>query len=382
MKLGIICHTGIGGSATVACELARQLGARGHEVHVIGRSHPQRLHPAPDNVRFHGVPRLNLPVSAESLPTLEFASAIATIAAREGLDLLHAHYSVPHAISAQLARDILRHRHPLPVVTTLHGTDVTSLGSDPHLHGIARLAITGSDAVTAVSRSLAETAASVLQVPPVPVIPNFIEPTPFRRPHERATNPSPDQTSSEPVLVHVSNFRPVKRATDCIRILDFVQRQRPCRLLLVGQGPDLAAARELTRALGLTACVDFVGEQQDVATCLHAAEVLLVPSETEAFGMAALEAMAAGVPVVGSRAGGLPEVVEDGVTGRLLPAGDLQGMADAVLDILGQPALAKAFGANGRQRAEEHFSPERIIPLYLALYSRTLDGFRNQPIPG
>lgn len=379
MKLGIICHTGIGGSATVACELARQLGARGHQIHVIGRSHPPRLHPAPDNVRFHGVPRLNLPASPESLPTLEFASTIASIAAREGLELLHAHYSVPHAISAQLARDILRHRHPLPVITTLHGTDVTSLGSDPHLHEIARLAITDSDAVTAVSRSLAEAASATFQLPSIPVIPNFIDPTPFLRPHESAAKPSPDRTTRESVLVHVSNFRPVKRATDCIRILDLVRRQRPCRLILVGQGPDLAAARELTRSLGLTACVDFIEEQQDVAGWLHAADVLLLPSETEAFGMAALEAMAAGVPVVGSRAGGLPEVVEDGVTGRLLPTGDLQGMADAVLGILEQAGVAKALSENGRKRAQEHFSPDRVIPLYLELYSQTLDRFRNQP---
>jgi glycosyltransferase involved in cell wall biosynthesis len=170
----------------------------------------------------------------------------------------------------------------------------------------------------------------------------------------------------------------VKRATDCIRILDLVRRQRPCRLLLVGQGPDLAATRELTRSLGLTAFVDFVGEQEDVAAWLHAADVLLLPSETEAFGMAALEAMAAGVPVVGSRAGGLPEVVEDGVTGRLLPTGDLQGMADAVLGILGQTAIAKTLSESGRQRARERFSPERVIPLYLELYSQTLDRFRNQ----
>ena len=223
IRIGIICNTGIGGSATVACELARQLGARGHRVHVIGRSRPRRLDPDPVNVRFHAVSPLPLPVANERFPTLEFAAAIARISLEEDLDLLHAHYSVPHAISAQLAREMVRSHRPLPVITTLHGTDVTTLGGDPALHAVARLAITGSDAVTAVSRSLAEAAATLFQLPRVSVIPNFIDASPWPPAEDDRKPPGSPIARREAVLVHVSNFRPGKRATDCIRILDLLR---------------------------------------------------------------------------------------------------------------------------------------------------------------
>ncbi len=379
IRIGIICHTGIGGSATVACELARQLGARGHAVHVIGRSQPARLNPAPANVRFHAVPPLALPVASERLPTLEFAAAVARISLEEGLDLLHAHYSVPHAISAQLAREMVRCQKPLPVITTLHGTDVTTLGRDPEFSAIARLAITGSDAVTAVSHSLAHEASSLFSLPPVPVIPNFIDPTFLPPTHTAQRRPRSNNDRQEAVLVHVSNFRPVKRATDCIRILDLVRHRHPCRLLMVGQGPDLPAARELARSLGLASRVDFVGEQHDVAGWLAAADILLLPSQTEAFGMAALEAMATGLAVVASHAGGLPEVVEDGVTGRLLPVGDLHAMTDAILELLKNPDLADALAEKGRRRARDLFSPDHVVPRYLDLYEQTLTRFRSPP---
>jgi N-acetyl-alpha-D-glucosaminyl L-malate synthase BshA len=379
IRIGIICHTGIGGSATVACELARQLGARGHAVHVIGRSQPARLNPAPANVRFHVVPPLPLPVAGERLPTLEFAATVARISLEEDLDLLHAHYSMPHAISAQLAREMVRSQKPLPVITTLHGTDVTTLGRDPGFSAVARLAITGSDAVTAVSHSLAHEASSLFRLPPVPVIPNFIDPTFLPPAHTAQRRPRSNNDRQEAVLVHVSNFRPVKRATDCIRILDLLRHRHPCRLLMVGQGPDLPAARELARSLGLSSRIDFVGEQHDVAGWLAAADILLLPSQAEAFGMAALEAMATGLPVVASHAGGLPEVVEDGVSGRLLPVGDLQAMADAILELLKDPDLANALGEKGRRRARDLFSPDLVVPRYLDLYEQTLARFRNPP---
>jgi glycosyltransferase involved in cell wall biosynthesis len=379
IRIGIICNTGIGGSATVACELARQLGARGHRVHVIGRSRPRRLDPDPVNVRFHAVSPLPLPVANERFPTLEFAAAIARISLEEDLDLLHAHYSVPHAISAQLAREMVRSHRPLPVITTLHGTDVTTLGGDPALHAVARLAITGSDAVTAVSRSLAEAAATLFQLPRVSVIPNFIDASPWPPAEDDRKPPGSPIARREAVLVHVSNFRPVKRATDCIRILDLLRHRHPCRLLMVGQGPDLPAARELAVRLGLASSVDFVGERHDVASCLAAADILLLPSQTEAFGMAALEAMAAGLPVVASNAGGLPEVIEDGITGRLLPVGDLRAMADAVVEVLEEPELANTLAENGRRRALSLFSPVHVVPRYLELYEQTLNRFRNPP---
>ncbi len=374
MKLGIICHTRTGGSATIACELARQLGARGHVVHLIGRTHPARIQPFPPNVEFHSVPALSFPASDESLPILEFASVIAQVAIRENLDLLHAHYSVPHAISAQLARAMVRSQQSLPVITTLHGTDVTTLGREPEFSAVARLAITGSDAVTAVSHSLAHETSSLFRLPPVPVIPNFIDPATFSPGTRRIVG---DPTQS--VLIHVSNFRPVKRAPDCLRIFGLIRRQHSCRLVMVGDGPELPAARELARDLGLEPYVEFVGDQPDVQRWLGSANVLLLPSETEAFGMAALEAMACGVPVVASRVGGLPELVEDGTTGRLLPPGDVAGMAAATLEILSHPRLAERLAQSAVQRAADLFSPDRIIPLYLDLYERTLGDCRRRP---
>ena len=355
MNVGVLCFASAGGSGTVATGLACELARQGHAVHVIAPARPFRLDPLPNGIRFHAL-------CGEGDPAVA-ARSVADVALAERLDVLHAHYAAPHAVVACLARELLDGRHRLTVVSTLHGTDVTASAGDAAARGTIGRAIAASDGVTAVSRALAEAAVAVFGVAPPHVIPNFVDPDQFQ---PRAASSSAERP--ERTIVHVSTLRPVKRAPDCVDVLAHVVARMPCRLIVVGDGPDAAAVRDRAAERGVAGCVELAGEQLRVADFLARADVLLMPSASESFGVAALEAMSCGVPVVASRAGGVPEVVEDGVCGRLLPVGDVDGMATAVLGILADRRRARAMGEAGRRIAIERFDVTRIVPRYASFY--------------
>ena len=374
MNIGITCYPTYGGSGVVGSELGMELARRGHTVHFIARALPTRLTELSERIQFHEVNALAYPLFESPHYTLALAVNMAEIARREKLDLLHVHYAIPHSISGYLAREMLRGRHPLPVITTLHGTDITLVGSDPSYLAVTRFAIAQSDGVTATSQHLARATCDSFELPGVRVIPNFVDVDYYRRSglRELRARLAP---AGEKLLVHVSNFRPVKRITDCVEVFARVARAIPARLVMVGDGPDAGAARALAERLGIAGDVAFVGAQPRIVDYLSVADLLLLPSETESFGLAALEAMSCAVPVVASRVGGLPELVDDGVSGRLLPVGDVAGMAAAAIGILGDERAAAAMGEAGRRCAMAQYTTERVIPQYLEYYREVLERF-------
>ena len=370
MKIGISCYPTYGGSGVVATELGIQLAMRGHEVHFLSYRVPMRLDIFQANVYFHAVEVPTYPLFEYPPYSLALAAKMADVAVHRGLDLIHVHYAVPHAASAYLAKQMLEDR-PLKVVTTLHGTDITLVGNDRSFLPITRFSIEKSDAVTAVSTYLAKRTYKELGVTkPIEVIPNFIDLERFRR------QPSDIRKclakADEKVLMHVSNFRPVKRVGDVVAVFARVAREIKSRLVFVGDGPECAKAEEKCRELGIEDRVLFLGEQADLPHLLSAADLFLLTSESESFGLAALEAMACGVPVVGTLSGGLPEVVEEGVSGFLAPIGDIEGMSRGALRILGDPATAERMAAGARDAAEKRFAAAAVIDRYEALYRRVL----------
>ena len=368
MNIGIVCHPACGGSGTVAVALARELALRGESIHLIARSRPAQLEDDEPGIRFHGVTQPEHPLLEATDGTVAMAARMAGIAQEQRLHLLHVHYAIPYAISALLAREMLRNSHPLPVVTTLHGTDVTSLENDPSYRAMTRFAIAQCDGVTAVSSWLAATAGETFGLSPPQVIPNFVNATEFRRSESSGVRDLLAGQRKCKLLLHISNFRPVKRVTDCLRIYARVRGRIPAKLIMVGDGPDAPAARELARELGMADDIHFVGMQRRVADFISAADLLLLPSESESFGLAALEAMSCGVPVLASLVGGVPEVVSDGENGRLLPVGDLKGMAAAALrdHVRGAPhrtaapANRPAGGALLRRLRLQRVQPHRL----------------------
>ncbi len=377
MNVGLVCHSTLGGSGTVAAELALALAGLGHTVHLLARSLPPRLVGRTAGVRYHPVPEVADPVLGASHEALTLAGRIAEVAEAERLDLVHAHYAMPFAVSACLARALLRGRRRLPVVTTLHGTDVTVLGHDPEFGPITRFGVAASDGVTAVSAHLAVAARQAFGGPEPRVIPNFVDVDRFRPASPELRRPP----GGERRLLHVSNFRAVKRAGDCLDILALVAREVPCRLVLVGAGPELGPVRERAEQLGLAGRVTFAGALTSVVEPLRQADVLLLPSASEAFGLAALEAMSCAVPVVASRVGGLPEVVADGRCGLLCPVGDVASMADAVLGLLRDPDRAESFGQAGRQIAVAQFPAARIAAAYVEFYREVIARVAAGPEP-
>lgn len=358
MNVGLVCFAAAGGSGTVAAGLGRELARLGHLVHVIAPAPPFRLGELSDRMRFHRV----RPDGDDA--TAGLAARLAAVALAERLDVLHAHYASPHAIAACRARSLLAGRHRLAVVTTLHGTDVTAAAGDAARRDETRGALDESDGVTAVSHALAAAASEVFALDDaVRVISNFVDVDEFRPLQSRASD-----AARERVVVHVSTFRPVKRAADCVAVLARLRERLPCRLVMVGDGPETGAARALAERLGVARHVEFVGAQTRVADLLARADLLLLPSASESFGLAALEAMSCAVPVVASRVGGLPEVVADGVCGRLVPPGDVDGMASAALEILGDERRAAAMGEAGRRMAVERFDVRRMVPRYVEFY--------------
>ncbi|QZA32629.1 N-acetyl-alpha-D-glucosaminyl L-malate synthase BshA [Hydrogenibacillus sp. N12] len=376
MRIGIACYASVGGSGVLASELARALARRGHEVHVISDGTPFRLRNLEDRLVVHVVEPPAYDVFRHPPFELALAAKMADVIRHADLDILHVHYAVPFATSAFLARAMVP-GHRVKTVTTLHGTDIFLHAYDYALTAAVRLGIEASDAVTAVSHHLADETRAVFGTDrPIEVIHNFVDPDRFpprsSPPPRAAALRRALAPAGEFLLLHVSNFRPIKRVGDVVRVFAEVRKTHRARLLLVGDGPEHARALALAEAFGVAEDVHALGRIDDVAAVYAAADVLLFPSEKESFGLAAAEAMAAEVPVVASAAGGLPEVVEDGVTGFLLPVGDVPAMAAAVRRLLDDPGLRRRMGAAGRRRVAERFSPAAQVARYEALYKRII----------
>ncbi len=381
MKIGITCYPTYGGSGVVATELGIELAARGHEIHFITYSQPFRLAGRDTNIRYHEVPVSNYPLFEYPPYDLALATRMAEVAELHSLDLLHVHYAIPHSVSALLARQMLatRGRH-LPFITTLHGTDITLVGLDRSYLPITRFGIDESDGVTAISSHLRERTRENLGITrEIEVIRNFVNCDFYVRDPELVAQQRPRFAKpDEKLLVHLSNFRPVKRILDVVETFARVARALPARLLLIGDGPDRSAAEFLALRLGIGDRVDFVGKQENVNELLALSDLMLMPSEMESFGLAALEAMACRVPAVATRVGGVPELIEDGVNGLLYNVGDVDGMAAGAISILSDPALLERMSDAARRTAQDHFCASRIIPLYERYYERILAQNRSE----
>ena len=375
MKIGITCYPTYGGSGAVATELGLDLAKRGHEVHFISYAQPFRLDHFQERVFFHEVEMEQYPLFEHPPYSLALAVAIHDTARNQGLDLVHVHYAIPHATSAWIAEEMLKGERDLKIVTTLHGTDITLVGLHPSFQAITQFSILKSHGLTSVSEFLKDRTVEDFAVPRdrIRVIPNFIDPAVFRRDkepcHRSALAPDGDH-----IIMHVSNFRPVKRIGDVVEVFARISREVPSRLVLVGDGPDRPRAAEKAQELGVKDRVLFLGKHQSVDELLACADLFLLPSKNESFGLAALEALACGTPVVGSNLGGLPEVVIHGETGFLFPLGAVEEMAEAGTALLRDQERWKAFSRNARADAVDRFSNDRVIPMYEQLYLDVIKG--------
>ena len=366
MRIGITCYPTYGGSGIVATELGLELANRGHQIHFITYANPIRLGERPD-ILYHEVEVSNYPLFQYPPYCLALASRMAEVAEQYSLDLLHVHYAIPHSVSAMLARGILSTQRRLPFVTTLHGTDITLVGMDRSYYPITKYSIEQSDGVTAISENLRRHTLEVFDVAkPIETIHNFVNSDMYRPAERRAPGP--------PRLIHLSNFRPVKRVTDCIRVLAEVRKSVEAELWMVGDGPDRGAAERLAHDLGLIGAVRFLGKRNDVPALLREADVLLMPSEMESFGLAALEGMASGVVPLGTCVGGVPELITDGVDGYLCEVGAVERMAAQAAGLLSDLDRCREMGLAARRTAVERFSTDLIIPKYEALYRRVVEG--------
>jgi N-acetyl-alpha-D-glucosaminyl L-malate synthase BshA len=374
MNIGITCYPTYGGSGVVATELGKALAERGHSVHFISYALPMRLTGFMDNVVFHEVEMANYPLFDFPLYTLALASKMVEVAKYEKLDIFHCHYAIPHATSAYLAREILAGNHT-KVITTLHGTDITLVGLEPSFLPVVKFSIEKSDGVTAVSRFLKEKTLTNFGIEKdIEVIPNFVDTRKYNR--AAATEVRKHfARDDEKILVHTSNFRQVKRVPDAIRIFDEVRKKVPSKLVIIGDGPDRSQCELLCRELGVQDQVKFLGKQTDVIHVLSLADVFLMPSQSESFGLSALEAMACGVPVVSSSVGGLPELQIHGQTGYIAEIGDIDRMAKYVVDLLSNPTKHQIFAEAARQRALEFDAP-KIVARYEKYYQKVLSGVK------
>ena len=372
MRLGITCYPTHGGSGVFATELGKQLALRGHTVSFISYSAPLRLVDLPPRVTFHEVEAGEYPLLKQYPYTLALAAKMVEVATANRLQLLHVHYAIPFSPAAILARQMAPELN-LRVVTTLHGTDTSLVGAAPYFHPVTRFSIEQSDAVTTVSEYLRAETAETFQVSrPIEVIPNCVDLDHYRQ---------AERGGGKKLVLHISNFRPVKRATDVVRVFARARERVDARLVLVGDGPDLSRALALARSCGVADEVATVGVVDDVAPVLRTADLLLLPSASEGFGLVALEAMASGVPVVASRAGGLPEVVPDGGAGFLLPPGDVEAMAGRVVQLLTDDRLHARCAAAGRRQAAR-FECDAVVPRFEALYERVLRQPAAPPVIG
>lgn len=372
MNIGITVYPTYGGSGIVGSELGRELAQRGHTVHFISSALPTRLTELNDRVHFHEVEMMSYPLFEHQPYDLALATKMATVARAEKLDLLHVHYAIPHSISAILARESIKQKRYVPVVTTLHGTDITLVGADRGYLPITRYGLQQSDGVTAVSRFLKRATIETFDFDDIEVIPNFICPNHYRRDEDSPLKAelAPD---GEKLLCHVSNFRPVKRPLDCVEIAAKVIKSGVnAKLVMVGDGPERSAAVYRAEQLEIKDKVIFVGKRANIADYLAIADVFLLPSEEESFGLAALEAQACEVPVVATRVGGIPEVVTDGETGFLSDIGDVDKMSEDTLKLLGDEELERKFGSAGRAQAIARYDANTIISQYIEFYEKII----------
>lgn len=378
MKIGITCYPTYGGSGVVATELGKELALKGHEVHFISYALPFRLNQFVENIYFHEVETSNYPLFEFSLYSLALASKMVEVATYENLDLLHVHYAIPHATSAYLAKQILAKQKKLKIITTLHGTDITLVGLEPSFVHLVKFSIEESDGVTAVSRYLKEKTITNYHIEKdIEVIPNFINTEIFKpdAPHTGCFNSFCKSVcpNGERVLMHTSNFRAVKRVQDVIRIFEKVHSQIPSRLVLIGDGPDRSECERLCRELKLCDKIVFLGKQDALVELLNCADLFLIPSQSESFGLSALEAMACGVPVISSSVGGLPELVVHNQNGFIAEIGDIDRIAKYAVDLLTNEKKYNLFSDNARSRAANYFGINKIIPQYENYYEKVLN---------
>lgn len=374
MKIGITCYPTYGGSGVVATELGLALAALGHQVHFISYAIPHRLNKFFENVFFHEVELSTYPLFEHSLYDLSLTSKMLEVFEFEDLDLMHVHYAIPHAVSAYLAQQVLRKSNKiLKFITTLHGTDITLVGLEPSFMPLVKFSIEESNGVTAVSRFLKEKTLTNYNIEKeIEVIYNFIDIEKYKKQDSEIFRRH-IAPNGEKVLVHVSNFRLVKRVADTIRILEKVKKEIPTKLVLVGDGPDRSECEHLARDLNLQKDVIFLGKQDGLVEILSASDLFLMPSQSESFGLSALEAMACGVPVVSSSVGGLPELNIHNETGYIAEIGDVDRMAKYAIELLSNEKRYKSFSKNSRDRAVKHFDKNSIVPKYVEYYEKILN---------
>ena len=371
MKIGITCYPTYGGSGVVATELGLELAARGYDVHFISYAPPIRLNSTSDRIQFHEVEVSTYPLFDHPPYALALAVKMVEVAESAGLDLLHVHYAIPHSVSALLARSMAAPRR-LPFITTLHGTDITLVGNNRSYLPITRFSIEQSDGVTAISHYLRRQTLAEFDIKnPIEVIPNFVNCDLYCR------SPKPEERlqwapNGEAILMHLSNFRPVKRVTDVVEIFALLREKMPAKLVLIGDGPDRGSAEWLVRQKCLGRDVHFLGKQDRVHEKLGLADLFLLPSDLESFGLAALEAMACEVPVIATNVGGLPEVVEHGVDGYLIEPRDVAAAAKFAIEILSRSDRGREMGQRARINARRKYCAEDIIPRYEAYYQRVI----------
>jgi N-acetyl-alpha-D-glucosaminyl L-malate synthase BshA len=378
MKIGMVCYASVGGSGVVATELAQALADRGHEIHLVSAELPFRWRWATPGLTFDRVEIPNYPLFREPQYLLALTNTLVGVSRQHKLDIIHAHYAVPHATAAYLAQRILdadADKAPR-TVTTLHGTDITLVGSDPSYADVVAFSIEQSDGITAVSDSLRGDTLTALGVKrDIRVIPNFLDCSAYaRRPDADLRTRLCSLDTCDAIIVHVSNFRPVKRVSAVLDVVRLIRGRLRARLVMVGDGPDRATLERQVHELGLSDVVEFVGEQLDLVPWLSAADLFLLPSSQESFGLAALEAMSCGVPVVASRVGGLPEVIADGVTGFLCDPEDLEGMARRGIEVLTSWPMRARISAAAAADVRRRFSTDIIVPQYEAFYEEVLAG--------
>ena len=382
MKIGIVCYPTFGGSGVLATELGLALSEKGHEVHFITYEQPVRLNLSFNpNIYFHEVKVPTYPLFDFPPYETALASTMVNVIVNQELDILHLHYAIPHASAAYFARQILKKTgKDIPFITTLHGTDITLVGKDTTYAPVVTFSINESDAITAVSDSLRkETLDHFAIEKDIHVIPNFVD---IKRFYQADKEHFKQMLAphGEKILVHVSNFRAVKRVPDVVKIFEKVRKELPAKLLMIGDGPERLAVEELARTMGIRHDIRFLGKQEQISEILSIADLFLLPSETESFGLSALEAMACNVPVISTNAGGLPEINVDGVSGYMSSVGDVDSMATHAIDILSDPSRLQQFKKGAIEQARK-FETQRIIPMYEKLYVEVIASYRKQSVP-
>src|ERR1700722_7213176 len=370
MRIGIVCYPTFGGSGVLATELGKALADKGHQVHFITYQQPVRLTEYNANIFYHEVRVTSYPLFDYQPYETALSSTMVDVIINHQLDLLHVHYAIPHASAAYMAKKIVATQGiTIPVVTTLHGTDITLVGRDKTLAPVVAFSINERDVITAVSENLRDETYDIFDIKKeIEVIPNFVD---LNRFHRKAIDPFRKviAPNNERIVVHASNFRKIKRVLDVVKIFAAVNKQIPSKLLFVGDGPDRHDAENLCRELGICDDIRFIGKQEQIEEILAVSDLFILPSEYESFGLAALEAMAAGVPVISTNVGGLPEINIDGKTGFLSNVGDIENMSRNAITILGNDETLQKFKANASTQAKL-FDIHRIVPQYEALYNR------------